>query len=463
MGFSCFSKSNQMFDTIDRMILNSNVSMDSSGDCQNILEDYYGQLRAAQPDLLNSKLSKDELKSYIKKTFGLKLKINERISELDYSNTYYKECLQKIKVMTQSLGYLEDYLIAKYYEDFDKKKLNHFEFRFPYFLSSPKYHEFKGVNSLETGDIILTRAKTFGSAAIARIGKKDTHFSHLGIVYKNEKGELYTVESLIEHGLIVAPIKKHLKRKHFRTLVFRNKDRALGKKAARLIYEHALKRTKKGRVDYDFTMDYKNHGNYFCSEVIHHAYKLATNGKMQVPFFKTKINAGIVPFLNHIGVPVTKEDADSFDLFAPSDMQFDHRFEIVAEWRNPKQVFDIRFKDAILSNMFYWMERENYELRINGGHKFTSMLALGVRNTPLLGLTVKNLYPKNMKPRAIQAFLALDGVAKKLEKKVRKKEKDLGRLLDYTELYEYLEKVKNDDYKLWKAGKKSLFHKTFHP
>lgn len=472
--FSCsFSKVKRVptstissiFERLDLLEKQASSPLESSKQCEEILAQHYEGLLNSDPNFYElDKLSDEEIVKRIERTFSLKVKIHDRLSELTYISRYYNQCLYNVNQITLALRYVEDYLISEYYKRNSKKlKYKQLTGPSPILLQNKNVKEFKGPQNLETGDILLTRAKTFGSASIARIGSRDSQFSHLAMIYKDSKGKLYTIESLIEHGLIVAPLKKHLKRKHLRTVIFRHKDRELGIRAAKLMYAHAKKLTKKKKVHYDFSMNYRENSNYFCSEVIHHAYKMATNNEMEVPYFKTKIKKGVIPFLQNIGVKVSEENFSEFDLFAPSDLQFDHRFDIIAEWRNPKKIDDLRTKDMVLSKIFHWMERENYVLEEKLNHKALAVIAKGFRNIPIAGLVVKNLYPANIKLSTVRSFLVMDAVAKKLYKHVEKKEKLKGTPLSFYELFEILEQFKNEDYKKWKAGEKSSFHKIFHP
>jgi len=454
-----------IFERLDHLEKQASSPLASSKQCEEILSEHYEALLNSDPNFSELKnLTNEELKNRIEKTFALKIQIHDRLSELTYISRYYNQCLYNVNQITLALRYVEDYLISEYYKRNAKKiKFKQLSGTAPILLQNKKTKKFNGPQDLETGDILLTRAKTFGSASIARIGSRDSQFSHLAMVYKDRSGKIYTIESLIEHGLIIAPLKKHLKRKHLRTVIFRHKDRELGKKAAKLMYAHAKKLTRKNKVHYDFSMNYRENSNYFCSEVIHHAYKMATNNEMEVPYFKTKIKEGVIPFLQNIGVNVTQENYKDFDLFAPSDLQFDHRFDIIAEWRNPKKINDLRTKDMVLSKIFHWMERENYVLEEKLNHKALAVIAKGFRNIPIAGLVVKNLYPANIKLSTVRSFLVMDAVAKKLYKHVEKEEKLKGAPLSFAELFSMLEDFKNEDYRKWKAGKKSKFHGIFHP
>lgn len=459
-----FAYQNEVFNIIDEMISLRDMELSRSGSCKTIIKLYNHRFSEGQQSLLNATLKKEEIKEYVKKSFSLRLLANQRIKELDRNTTYFNECLDQVKVLTQTLGYVEDYLVATYTKEFDGKKMDEQKFKFPYLNSIEGVNGIKDLDSIQTGDIFLTRARTFGSAAIARIGTKDTLYSHLGMFYRDESGKLFTIESLIEHGLIIAPVEQHLKRKHVKTLVFRSKNRVLGRMAAEQMYAFAMERLNvEKNISYDFAMNYKEHSNYFCSEVVRHAYELASSGDVILPMYKTKVNEGLRPFLNGIGVKLTENEFKDFDLFAPSDIQFDSRFEMIAEWKRPNELMDIRIKDAVLANIYYWMEQDNYVLKPTKASKAIAYLAKTVRGTPLLGLAVKNLYAKTIPVDTVRTFLTLDSVAKKIAKEVYRKEERLGRYLDFNELYKYINKVKERDFKKYQNNERSVFHTIFHP
>ena len=447
----------------------------STEQCKNVMGNYFQKLLKAPYNSNHlAEMTDGEIEHIVNQTFKIRLSIQERLQELGFEGRFNKDCLNQIDRLNLSMRYIEDSIILEYYrrkeyinDEYEKViayEEENLQGMFPQLITNPKFGEFKNVNDLKTGDIILTRAKTFGSATIARVGTRDNQFSHLSIVYKDDHGKLFTIESLIEHGLIIAPLKKHLKRKHARSVVFRFKDAEIGKRAGEYIYQHAknlLSQHKK--VPYDFSMDYKKHDRYFCSEIIYHAYEGATDGKVLVPYYKSKVHKKLIPFLRNIGVAVDESNFEKFDLFSPGDIQYDHRFEIVTEWRNPKHIDDLRIKDAILTRMFYWMEDNDYKFHVTKGSTTAAKVAKIVRATPLLGLAVKNLYPRKMDLDTMTTFLTVDKAAKKLQKEILKVEKKANRKLSFYELFNNLNRIREEDYQRWKAGKKSIFHKYFHP
>lgn len=440
------------------------IGFESTKDCERIIGDHFQNIRNQQYDSRDiDEFSDERITDFIHRTFKLKQGIRKRLSELKSDYSHFDGCMKQVNHIMISLRYMEDFLVNAYYKREGKKasKVN-LSGSFPQLITDGKV-DFHSYHDLQNGDILLTRAKTFMSAAIARIGRNDTQFSHLSMVYKDKNGKLYTVESLVEKGLIIKPIKVHLKRKHVRTLVFRHPDKDLRERAANFIYQEAKRRTKNKGLTYDFSMDYKNHDHYFCSEVIYHAYEHASGGKMDMPIFKTEVNPGIVPFLKTLGVSVDANKLEEFNLFAPADLLTDHRFDLVVEWRNPELATDLLIKDTILTQIFYWMEQKGYRLVPDSKTKRLAKLGRAIRKTPILALFVSKYYPRDMKLDMMQSFLVLNSVATKLEKHIHKIQEGHKRQLLFPEVFDLLDQYRKEDFKRWENGEKSDFHKTFHP
>lgn len=441
----------------------------STLECNEVLKSYYETILTTNVDITELKaMSDDELIKRSKQTFNLRIKMQDRLKELTYEGRNYNECLDEIKHTLLALRYIDDFFIEEFYsrkQNFKKiSKLNQTGLS-PQLLVNSKFSDFKDYKDLKTGDVILTRGAALASAAIARIGRRDYQFSHLSLVYR-DGDKIYTIESHVELGLKVAPISVHVKTNNARSVVFRFKDQELAARAAKMMYNHAKSRLKKEKyIAYDFTMNFREHSNYFCSEVIHQAFKMASNDSVEVPFFRTYVNAGLIPFLKNIGLPINEENVDKFDLFAPADIQVDARFEIVAEWRNPLILEDIRFRDSILSNVFSLMEKKAYKIDLNKNIMKTVKLGTFLRGTFPTSLIMYKKMPKDMEPKTMGTFIAIDKIGKSFEIALKEKTKEVGRRLSFIEIYEEIEKHNVKDLNEWKSGKfpKSNFHQYFRP
>ncbi|MCO4795140.1 MAG: hypothetical protein KC493_15590, partial [Bacteriovoracaceae bacterium] len=266
--------------------------------------------------------------------------------------------------------------------------------------------------------------------------------------------------------------------------------------AGKNMYEIVKKRMdKKDNIRYDFAMDYSEEKKLFCSEIIYWGYRNASNGELDVPMYKTKFNKGLIPFLNVMGITISENNFESFDTFAPGDIQFDPRFEMVAEWRNPQKMSDSRVKDMILTKMFEWMEKLDYELKPPFGIRSKSKLSWLLRRTPFIKKKLAEKFPLNMSTKQLQLFLVLDEVGVIFQEYVDKYIKESKKPLSPIEMFQLLEKFREDDHAKWvktkslnkeakryrrphhrsggnrvpwrirKALKKNkpVFHKLFHP
>ncbi len=411
-----------------------------------------------------------EIDHQINASFSARLALKETLKAFESDS----ECLRSATDVFRGLRYVEDYLIEMRMEKAANAPSEYVSMtgEFPYLLVNPKYaSEFKSYEDLQSGDVILSRGNAFSSAAIARIGINDYQFSHLSFVYKNpETKELYTTEAHIEIGSVVEPLIEHVSAKSARSVVFRYNDSQISSHASQLIHDRVLKnQLEKKNIQYDFSMDFKDNERLFCSEVISSGFKAAVPDSDYIPKFKSKFSPGIIPFLNTIGVPATKENVATLEVFAPGDIQFDPRFEMVAEWRNPRKMEESRMKDFILTKIFERMDK--------GGYKFDPSLKMDVesrtfwllRRLPVVRKFIQNKFPLNMSPSQLELFMALDKVGDAIYKEMEKASLEYERPMTPKEILGVLDKFFSEDfehYKRYKKGQdvgKPLFHQLFHP
>jgi hypothetical protein len=456
---------------IDSLAREVEAPVSSTTHCSEGLELYYKKMLNMTSSSINiNALKGDSIDQVINRSFEARLMIKEKLKQLDLKTDVDARCLVAVQDVLRALRYVEDYMIemkvVKEQGQTDKESFMSLEGEAPYFLVNPKFSDFKGPEDLKSGDLILSRGNAHSSAAIARIGTVDQQFSHLSFVYRDDKGELYTIEAHIEVGSIAEPLQEHLDSHNAREVVFRFNDAEMAHQAAKIMYEKVRTRQdKRDNIQYDFSMDYKNNDRIFCSEMIYDGFKLASDGKLNIPLYKTKFGVGMIPFLNGIGVKVTKENIDQFDTFSPADIEFDPRFEMVAEWRNPAKMSDIRIKDAILTKLFEWMEKENYEFHPSVGMNLSSRAAWMARRLPIVKKKLTEKFPLNMKSSQLRLFMVLDDVAEPVYEYVTKLEKDRSHPFSPVELYQAIEALKVADAKAYQTNPKAkpVFHKLFRP
>lgn len=446
----------------------------SPKECAQKTRYYYEKLFSISSDDIDfTEFNKYQMQDFVNASFNIRLDLKDKLKDLNSEEGLdpdEKSCLKGVKNIFRALRYLEDYFIESYYAVQQKDKtpqvfttLN-FDGDTPiHFMVNPKY-DFSGANDLKSGDIILSRGNAYSSAAIARIGDDDHQFSHLTLVYKDEKtGELFTSEAHIEIGNVVAPFQVHLDQANSRTVVFRHKNERLAHEAAKEMHERFGNYTKqkKKNIPYDFAMDYNDDSEIFCSEVIYHGYKVAseklTGIPMDLPQYKTTFNPALLSFLQDFGLKVTKDNISNFKTFGPGEIQFDSRFDLIAEWRNPKKLKDTRYKDAVLTKIFEWMAKDKYAFDPSLATKMGNNLVWLARRASVTrsiveivsGIDLEHKFPLNLGSSQLDLFIVLDQVGEQLYNKISQAEEEKGKLLSFNEMYQVLEEYKEVDAKIY--------------
>ncbi len=200
---------------------------------------------------------------------------------------------------------------------------------------------------LHSGDLLVSRGGAPTSALIARGNDYPGNFSHVALLYVDEKtGEPAIIESHIERGVVISSAEEYIKDKKLRIMVLRLRpdlpqmkaDSMLPHKAAGWIYE----KVKARHIPYDFEMDYKEPSKQFCSEVASSAYHL-----LGVDLWKgtTHMSSpGVVRWLSYFGVT-------HFETQAPADLEYDPQLTVVAEWRDPETLWQDHVDSAVVEAM----------------------------------------------------------------------------------------------------------------
>jgi hypothetical protein len=201
--------------------------------------------------------------------------------------------------------------------------------------------------TIHSGDILVSRGGAPTSALIARGNDYPGNFSHVALVYVDEKtGAISIIESHIERGVTVSPPEKYLKDTKLRVMVLRLRsdlsalitDPMLPHKVASL----ALNRALEGHIPYDFEMNFKDHRKLFCSEVASAPYSdLGIRLWMGLSNISGR---GISSWLSGFGVT-------HFETQEPSDLEYDPQLSVVAEWRDPETLQKDHIDNAVIDAM----------------------------------------------------------------------------------------------------------------
>ncbi len=271
---------------------------------------------------------------------------------------------------------------------------------------------------IHSGDILVSRGGAPTSALIARGNDYPGNFSHVALVYVDEKtGKTYIIESHIEKGVAIASIDDYLKDKKLRIMALRLRadnsnllqDKMLTHKAAKFAFELASAQ----HIAYDFEMNINDSTKLFCSEVASFAYKkFGINLWMGLSSISSK---GVAKWLAAFGVKnfVTQE---------PSDLEYDPQLTVVAEWRDPNTLFKDHIDNAIIEALL-----EQAEAGKELGYDW---YLLPIVRTVKLYSTILNLFgkvgpvPEGMSPESAlrhKKLVALhDEIKNEVEIKVKK-------------------------------------------
>lgn len=196
---------------------------------------------------------------------------------------------------------------------------------------------------VHSGDLLVSRGGAEVSALISRGNDYPGNFSHVALIYIDEKNRPYLVEAHIEKGVAISSAEEYINDKKLRCMVLRpranleqlKRDPMLPQKVAKLAFDEANKR----HIPYDFKMNFNDSSAMFCSEVGSYAYK--KNGIQLWKGVSTISLQGVVNWLHAFGV-------ENFVTQMPSDLEYDPQLSIVAEWRNPETLYKDHIDNAVM-------------------------------------------------------------------------------------------------------------------
>jgi hypothetical protein len=266
---------------------------------------------------------------WLEKFFRVRLLLKQRWSALPAPSP---ACVLAMRRALRFSRFAEDFLAEWLYARgaFAKPPQAIFDGGAPHLLLDPGAGPFR----IEAGDILLMRGPEFISSLLARAGNEEGDFSHLAIVARDEKGEKYVVEALIEKGTVVVPLAEYLqKTNEWRVTLLRHRDRAVADRAGLEIFRRT-QGVLEGRdhIPYNLTLDLSDDRRFYCAQVASYAYARATGGKMLLPEFRTSMSKFAA---SAIGRALKLSGRE---VFTPSDLDVDRRFDIVAEFRDPTKL-----------------------------------------------------------------------------------------------------------------------------
>lgn len=282
---------------------------------------------------------------------------------------------------------------------------------------------------VHSGDLLVSRGGAEVSALISRGNDYPGNFSHVALVYVEEKtNKPFLIEAHIEKGVAVSSVEQYEQDKKLRFMVMRPRadlpsmiaDPMLPQKAAENMYKESRLR----HIPYDFKMNFHDSADMFCSEVASYAYR--KNGLQLWQSVSTISSQGVVNWLHDFGV-------ENFVTQMPSDLEYDPQLSVVAEWRDRETLFKDHIDNAVMDVM---LEQAN-----NGETIHYNIWQLPIVRMIKAYCVIKNMFGKTgMIPEGMNATRALKNQSfvamhVKIKNKTRQMADDFIKTNHYTPPY----------------------------
>lgn len=329
-------------------------------------------------------LSPQNLELAVLKTDGQKildLSFEARLALHSILDILPTGCRIKLKELNLLIRSSEDYVGVHYYKD---EQISSSSIKFPEqpvpVYETAAYHPYHvgaGIDpktkfEFRNGDLMITKGVSFVSSTISEIAHPRSLFSHIVFVHVDKETKVVTtMESYVGKGVSIFPIEEALQNENSRILVLRSKDAELAGRAADYMFNKVVTLKKQNKfIPYDYDLDFSDNTKLSCEEVAYDSFKHASDGKVLLPETMSLITMNDASFLSRIGI---KKGA----MMVPNDMETDSRFDIVLDWTDFRLMRDSWRKDAILGEMFRWIDERNYKIHEN----LTSIAAKAIWST----------------------------------------------------------------------------------
>jgi hypothetical protein len=355
-GLDLLAESKSIIDLVATREINSET-------CEHELSSLISDYQLLSPQNLELAVLKADGQKILDLSFEARLALHSILDLLPNG------CRIKLKELNLLIRSSEDYVGVHYYKD---EQISSSTIKFPEqpvpVYESAAYHPYHvgaGIDpktkfEFRNGDIMITKGVSFVSSTISEIAHPRSLFSHIVFVHVDKETKIVTtIESYVGKGVSIFPITDALQNENARILVLRSKNAEIASKAADYMYDKvvALKKQKKF-IPYDYDLDFSDNTKLSCEEVAYDSFKQASDGKVLLPETMSLITMNDTSFLSRIGI---KKGA----MMVPNDMETDSRFDVVLDWTDFRLMRDSWRKDAILGEMFRWIDEEHYKIHEN--------------------------------------------------------------------------------------------------
>ena len=399
-----------------------------------------------------------------KNSWLIRSTLHARLEEVD------KDCAIQMQANFRQFRFVEDYLLelARKVTHSTPAEIDFQNQPVPIRDNSVPYYQFRSNTSpkLQPGDLLITRGVSFLSGMIARLGTRSTQFSHVVMVAEDPKTkELKTIESYVGVGVAFYDIDYALKNENARILWLRAKDKSLAKSAAEKMAKLVQERIDaKNPIKYDYELDFNDPKTMSCAEVSQVAFQMASDNQFKIPFYPNEI-AGAKSIIERLKLV-------EGETYEPGDMEIDPRFELMGEFQDLRLTRESRQKDAIMTAIFEWMVKKDYELKDNMKSRLAGTLIYDVRRTFMWPMVKKVLklddFSKEVPRNMIRTVTIINQLGEKLLVELKARdvafEKKYGVPMSYMDFYRELEEMRKADLEIYKKSKKKAkFHQFIQP
>jgi len=356
MGIDLAGEASSIVDMVSTREINSETCERELG---NLISDY----QLVTPQNIDLAVMKNDGQNILDQSFKARMALHTLIGVIP------RVCKIKLKELNLLIRASEDFVGVHFYNDpqVSASSIKFEEQPIPV-LENATYHPYHVGNGLDinskfefkNGDIMITKGVSFLSSTISEIAQPRSLFSHIVFVHVDQKTkEVTTLESYVGKGVGIYKIEEALKNENARIMVLRSKDSELASRAADYMFKRVMDlKAQKKIIPYDYELDFSDNTKLSCEEVAYDSFKQVSKGSVILPETMSQITMEDENFLKRVGI---KKGA----MMTPADMETDSRFDIVLDWTDYRLMRDSWRKDAVLGEMFRWINEHNYQIHEN--------------------------------------------------------------------------------------------------
>lgn len=292
-------------------------------------------------------------RSLVHALFQLRLLILEKYQSFN-SPTF--QCLENTQKAVLAIRHAEDQLLlwllsknAIVNPDSSFAQLD-----FPNVVWPEKFQSY----AISAGDIFLLASQNPILENMTRVFSSDESFDHIGLIVQDTKAQKYLLEMHPETGLQMHEVSILNQKNYKRIAVFRMKNSKTAQIAAQAGYLHFERLLRQQSLpQYDLSYAEKDEHKLINTKVVQKSFDFAVQGMFQVPSRQSMyIDIEKTKLLDMMEIRTRR-------VFLPIDIEFDKKFEQVAEFRKISELEQILQHETATASFFHWVAAQKYQFR----------------------------------------------------------------------------------------------------